>query len=403
MLVLFVAPYFNENAKHFIGRIAGFPGVRVGVITQDDSWRLPPELRDRLAGHVRVADALRTDDIVKAAQSISAAAGPIHRLLGTLEQLQLPLGEARDRLGIPGMRAEQAHNFRDKTRMKDALRAAGLPVARFRLIRKTEEALQFAKEVGYPLVVKPPAGAASQTTYRAHDEASLRQALTPTSVASGGVVLLEEMVTGSEHSFDAFVRNGKVLFYSVSNYLPTCLEVLQHPWMQWCVLLPREYEADDIAQAGGRSLEVLGLETGMCHLEWFRRADGSLVISEVAARPPGAQIGVLISRAHEVDLVDAWIRIMIEGEFDPFPPRKFATGGAYLRGMGEGRVRAVHGIDQIQRDLGSLITDSRLPQHNQEKAPSYEGEGFILVRHPETKVVQDALTHIISTVRVELG
>ncbi len=403
MLVLFVAPYFSENAKLYLDRTASVPGARLAVITQDDPDQLPHDLRSRLARVVRVDDALAADALVAAAEEISRALGPIHRMLGIVEQLQVPLAEARERLGVVGMSAERARNFRDKTRMKELLRAADVPVARFKLVDTTEAALRFADEVGLHLVVKPPAGAASQATYRVHDEASLRRALTPTSVAAGGVALIEELVTGEEHSFDAFVQNGRVVFYSVSDYRPSCLEVMQNPWMQWVVVLPREHESADVARTGARALEVLGLETGMCHLEWFRRADGSLVISEVGARPPGAQIPTLISRAHDIDCVGVWARLVATGEIDPVPPRKYASGAAYLRGQGEGRVRAVHGIDRIERDLGELVTDARLPRHGQEKAPSYEGEGFVVVRHPDTKVVEDALKHIVSTVRVELG
>ncbi|MFO0548486.1 MAG: ATP-grasp domain-containing protein [Polyangiaceae bacterium] len=404
MLVVFVAPYFSENAKFFIRLLASQPGVRLGVVGQEDLGLLPPEVSAKVARYARVRDALTTNDIVAGVEQIRAAEGvPVHRLLGILEQLQVPLGEARERLDLPGMRGAQALNFRDKTRMKDLLRAAGVPVARHRLVKTTAGALDFAKEVGYPLVVKPPAGAASQTTFRATDEASLRAALGPTSIAADGVVLLEEFVTGEEHSYDAFVKNGEVLFYSVSNYMPAPLEVVENPWIQWRVVLPRDYQSDDIATAGKKTLEVLGLETGMCHLEWFRRADGSIVISEVGARPGGAQIPTLIARAHDVDCVGAWAKLVVFDTFEPFPERKYATGAAYLRGQGEGRVRAVHGLDVVKRDLGALITDERLPQINQEKSKSYEGEGFIVVRHPETARVEEALKHIVSTVRVELG
>ena len=403
MLAVFVAPYLSENAKLYLDRTASVADARVALISQEGPELLDPGLRGRISRFVRVADALRADDIVGGTLEIESALGPVDRLVGVVEQLQVPIAEARERLGLPGMRPAQAQNFRDKTRMKDLLRAAGLPVARHRLIDTTAGALEFAREVGYPLVVKPPAGAASLTTYRADDEASLREALGPTSAAAGGVVLLEELLTGQEHSFDALVRKGKVVSYSVSDYHPTCLEVMRHPWIQWVVVLPREYASEDIARAGERSLEVLGLEDGMCHLEWFRRADGSLAISEVGARPPGAQFTTLISRAHDVDCVAAWARLMVHGELEPLPARKYAAGAAYLRGQGEGRVRAVHGFDVIQRELGGLITDVRLPQPNQEKAKSYEGEGFILVRHPETRVVKDALDKIVSTIRVELG
>lgn len=140
----------------------------------------------------------------------------------------------------------------------------------------------------------------------------------------------------------------------------------------------------------------------MSHLEWFRRRDGSLAISEVAARPPGAQFTTLISRAHDFDCLGAWARLMIFGAFEP-PPRRYAVGAAYLRGQGQGRVKAIHGLEQAQREVGYLITDMRLPQIGQTPTGTYEGEGFIIVRHPETKVVEEALWRLITLVRVELG
>jgi biotin carboxylase len=403
MLVVFVAPFFSDNAKRFLGTIAAVPRVRLAVVSQEPESALPQALREHVARYVRVGDALRADDLVGAALQIQAVEGPIHRLLGAVEQIQEALGEARERLGLAGMTAAQARNFRDKRQMKDLLRAGGVPVARHLLVDSKDAALRFAREVGYPIVVKPPAGAASQTTYRATDDASLVAALGPASQSGGGVALLEEFVTGQEHSYDAFVKDGRVFFYSVSDYLPTPLEAMENPWIQWAVLLRREYEEADIADVGQRALSVLGLETGMCHAEWFRRRDGSLVFSEVAGRPGGAQIPLLISRAHDVDAIDAWSRLVTTGETTAFGPRKYATAAAFLRGQGQGHVRAVHGAEQALRDLGDLVTDVRLPQVGQAKSSSYEGEGNVLVRHPDTKVVRDAITHLISNIRVELG
>ena len=59
--------------------------------------------------------------------------GGIDALVGMLEQLQVPLGEVRDALGIAGMGAEVAHNFRDKARMKTVFEANGVPCAGHRL------------------------------------------------------------------------------------------------------------------------------------------------------------------------------------------------------------------------------------------------------------------------------
>ena len=40
--------------------------------------------------------------------------------------------------------------------------------------------------------------------------------------------------------------------------------------------------------------------------------------------------------------------LMVLGRFE-VPERRFASGAAYLRGMGHGRVRALHGLDALQR------------------------------------------------------
>jgi len=181
--------------------------------------------------------------------------------------------------------------------------------------------------------------------------------------------------------------------------------VLRNGWIQWCIHLPRETDApryDDIRAAAARALGVLGMKTGLCHLEWFRRRDGSIAISEVAARPPGAQIMDLVSQAHDVDFDAAWVRLMILGTFEPAAP-KWSAGIAFLRGQGEGRVQAIHRVDEAAAAVGSLVVAARLPSIGQTPSGSYEGEGFIMVRDRDTAVVGRALETIVNLIRVELG
>ena len=180
---------------------------------------------------------------------------------------------------------------------------------------------------------------------------------------------------------------------------------MEASWIQWAVLLPRAIdgdEYDDINEAAGQALDALGMKVGMTHMEWFRRADGSIAISEVAARPPGAQFTSLISYAHDRDFYREWPRLSVLETFDP-PERRFACGAAYLRGQGQGKVQQVRGLEEIERRFGELVVEAKLPKAGQPGATSYEGEGYVILRHPETAVVQDALTEVVRTVRVELG
>ena len=331
--------------------------------------------------------------------------GPAERLLGMLEQLQVPLGQVRDQLGIPGMGAAAATNFRDKSKMKETLRAAGLPCARHRLVTNASDGLDFARQVGFPVVVKPPDGAGAVATARAADPTELAALLRGMSAGPNNPVLLEEFIQGLERSFEVVSVRGEPVWHSLTRYSPPPLEVLRTPWIQWTVTLPREVEHpayDEVRRVGFAALRALGMETGLSHMEWFRRQDGSVAISEIAARPPGAQIMQLMSWSTDRDMFGAWANLMIHGTFEP-PVRRYATGVAFFRAMGEGRVVGVRGLDEAQAQVGKLVVDVNLPQVGQPRATGYEGEGWAIVRADDTDTVDQALRTLISTVRVELG
>lgn len=403
--VVFVAPYFLETTLRFVQGAAQLPGVRLGLVSTDKEEKLPPGLRSLLAGHYRVEDSLDPVLLTQAVSAMGRHLGSVDRLLGTLEELQEPLARVRESLGIDGMDLETAHNFRDKSRMKEVLAAAGLPCARHALCGSEAEALGFASIAGYPLVVKPPAGAGARQTFRVEDPDALKRSLGVTGASPVAPVLVEEFMTGREHSFDSVMIDGRPHWYSISRYSPTPLHVLENPWIQWSVVLPRDISGDefrDVPDTAFRSLAALGHRTGLTHMEWFRRPDGSLAISEVAARPPGAQFTSLISYAHHFDLYSEWARLMVFDAFEA-PPRKYAVGAVFLRGQGTGRVTAIRGVDEVNREIGGLVVESKLPQAGQAPSGGYEGEGYVILRHPDTEVVEKALGRLLSTLRVELG
>ncbi len=403
--VIFVAPRLSDNASRMVEAIGALPGVQLGVISTDWVEQASPPTRDAIVQHWRVDDVLDPVQLRDAVQAVAARIGGVERLFGAYEQLQVPLASVREALGIEGLPVQAALNFRDKSRMKDVLRAHHLPCARHALVEKYVDAITFAERVGFPLVVKPQAGAGALGTYRVDDAQSLGEALDMTRPSASQPVMLEEFITGTEHSFETISIDGTAVWHSLTHYHPTPLEVLRNPWIQWVVVLPREVDHpmyDDIRDAGAQALQALGQTTGLTHMEWFRRADGSIAISEVAARPPGAQITTLISRANDVDFVSMWANLMVYGEFTP-PERKYAVAAAFLRGQGSGVVRAVRGLDRVQEEFGSLVCDVRLPEVGQPPAATYEGDGFIILRHPETAAVERAIRRVVELVHVELG
>ncbi|MEX0708773.1 MAG: ATP-grasp domain-containing protein [Woeseia sp.] len=405
MHVIFAAPFFMDATLRFIGGATHLPGVDLTLVSQDPAERLPADLRARIAGHWRVDDALDPQQLVNAARSLEARFGRAERFIATLEQLQVPLAIAREALGIEGLSVGAALNFRDKARMKTVLGGAGVPCARHALVGDRHAAHEFAARAGFPLVVKPPSGAGGKSTFRLDRASDLEVFLERFPPSPRAPTLYEEFVHGTEYSFDSVVIDGRPAWHSISRYMPSPLEVLENDWIQWCVMLPRDIsgpEFQPIRRAAFEGLEALGLRTGLSHMEWFRLHDGRIAISEVGARPPGAQFTSLLSYAHDINFYRAWPHLMVFDEFDP-PPRRYAAGAAYIRGQGRGTVKRITGLDEAQRRYGSIVVEAKLPQHGQPPSDSYEGDGYIIVRHPETHIVENALQQIVQLIRVELS
>lgn len=401
--VVFVAPFPLETTLRFARAAARVEGVALLGVVQE----LPRgEDRQLFADVVTVQDGLSARQLVDAIGILKRRHGDPARIIGVLEPLQVQLALARKAFGVPGTDPVTAELFRDKAKMKDRLRAAGIPVARHALLATRADAESFAREVGFPMVLKPPAGMGAKATFRVRDLGELLSALGGMRASADNPVLGEEMVLGEEGSFDTVTVGGKARVASISNYLPTPLTVIENPWIQWCCVLPRDVSGSEYAEVrrvGVATIEALGLRDGFTHMEWFRRADGSIVIGEIAQRPPGANITRMIGLAYDVDPYRAWAKAVIEGSIDGEWERRYAVGCAFLRGMGRGRVRGVTGVAKTQEAMGKWVVEAKLPTLGAPKNESYEGDGYVIVRDPHTEVVEKVLRHVIENVQVHYG
>ena len=401
--IIFAAPFPAETTYRFARAVRDLEDIRLlGIVA------VPPSgaNADLFADMATVEDALSTEQLIEAAKLLQKRHGRIERIVGILEPIQEAIAQAREELGVDGPSLQVAQVFRDKGRMKDELRRHGLPCARHRMIATWADAEDFVDEVGFPIVVKPPAGMGAKATWRINDTDEFKQALKALNTSPKNPAIAEEFLTGQEYSFETITVDGEVRFTSFSRYYPTPLEAIENPWIKWAVLHPREIsgpEFDDAKEMGIKAVKALGLTTGFTHMEWFRRPDGSLAIGEVAARPPGAQIVPGNNYVHDADFYRAWARAVVDDAFDGPYERKYSVGVAFLRGMGRGRVMAVTGVAEANRKMSHLVVESRLPRVGTPRSDSYEGEGYVILRDPSTEVVKEALKTLIQTIQIHYG
>ncbi len=404
--IAFVAPHFLENTNRYVSAFAEQPGVTLSVISADPASSIPAELKARISGHYQVADLGDGAQLGKAARAL----GNVDRLTGALEQLQLPMAHAREIAGVPGMLPAIARNFRDKDRMKEVLRAHGVPVAASALVTSEAELKAFIRKVGFPIIVKPQAGLGARSTQRVMTEADL--AALPFAPTGTQPLQAEQFVRAREHTCETVSVHGKGLWRSGTRYFPSPLEVLETPWVQYCVLLPREAEPTWSAFAGTNEAALKALfgedplvtGTALTHMEWFLCDDGAMLVNEVGARPPGVHIMPLMGLAHGgVDMIRAWAELIAFDRFTP-PARTAAAGAAFFRGQGKGdRIVSVEGLERAILEAGGALVELRTPKVGMARAPGYEGEGWATVKHPTTEGAKQALLALIQNVQIRYG
>ncbi len=395
--VVYVAPFPMSATLKFGNALCDLPNVRVFMVTQK-----PPlaTLAKKYEKIITVSNALSSKQLKEAVLQIQNVYGPIHRLLGVLENIQEQLAIVRENLNIVGMKPHTAHKFRDKGSMKEALRSVGVPCAKYKYVNNLQEAWNFIDLVGFPIILKPPAGAGCKATYRVDNPQALIDAIKEVPVRP---ILAEEFLTGAEHSMESFTVGGVPSFSSFSRYYPSPLEVMQNPHLQWVVLFPKEVEEPKYKKAreiGFRAIQALGLQTGMTHMEWFCRPDGSIAVGEIGARPPGAQISEITGLIHGFSVHRTWAELMVYDQLNIPTTRKKAAAVAFLRGIGQGKVYKIEGLDDAQKKMGSLVFDVSLPQIGQPKSSTYEGEGWVIIQGQKTENVKMAALELIRTVRI---
>ncbi len=324
--VVFVAPFFLETTLRFVEAVADLPGVRTGLVSQDPAERLPPGLE---AEARRACRGSPTVSIRSRSPTRCAPGAPDRPAAASASALSSSCrcrwARCATRSGIEGMGAEVAKNFRDKARMKTVLQRAGVPCARHRRVTERRRRLELRRAASAirwwssrrpaPAPRAPSGSTDADELRRGARRAAVRLRERP--------AVIEEFVTGEEFSFDTVTIHGRPVWHSLSHYLPTPLARRRQPVDP----VVRAHSPRDRPSALRRHPRGRLPGAGECSAwapaspTWSGSApDGSVLVSEVGARPPGAQITSLISYAHDIDFYRAWARLVVFDEFDAAGP-----------------------------------------------------------------------------------
>jgi phosphoribosylaminoimidazole carboxylase (NCAIR synthetase) len=246
MHVLFVAPHFPSGQRHFV-RALHSVGARVTGIGESAPEHMDHELKSWLYGYERVSSVV-DEDAMYAAVRRAQQREWVDRLEATIEAHILPTARVRERCTIPGLTVRAAVLCRDKPEMKEVVRAAGIPCAQSTAVSTVAEAHDFARSVGFPLILKPRAAAGAQGTVRVDDQDELDAGLHELGVGRGASIAVEEFVTGHEGFYDTLAVGGEVKHEFISHYYPNVLEAMRTRWISPQIVVTNRVDADGYSE-----------------------------------------------------------------------------------------------------------------------------------------------------------
>lgn len=390
--VLMLTPGFPGEMPHFT-RALDSHGASVLGIANGPAHDLPEMARRHLAGYLQVSDLFtNTPSAIEQIQRWLAGR-TVDRVCCLWEPGIELAAQIREALHVPGQSFEQAQRFRNKDLMKQALLAGGVRVPRAVVATTAKGVWAAAEIIGYPLIVKPIAGAGSMDTFRCDDVDALTTALQQ--LGHIAEVSVEEFIDGEEFTFDTICARGRMEYFHIGVYRPRPLIARTNEWISPQTLSFRQ--VDDAWVAGGRAmgeqvLKVLGYDTGFTHMEWYRKADGETVFGEIGARPPGARTVDLMNYASDVDLFEGWAEAELKGTFSLEIERKYNCACITKRAHGQGRITRIEGLDELRRRIGDWIcTVDLLPigSPRRDWKSTLLSDGYITIRHPDWQATKD--------------
>ena len=247
-------------------------------------------------------------EVVRAEQ----AAGPVE---GVIVQLggQTPLGLARAleaaKVPVVGTSPEAIHLAEDRGAFARVLEKAGLTAPRHGTATTEDEAVSIAREIGYPVLVRPSYVLGGRGMEIVYDDATLRSYVArATDVSPGHPVLVDRFLDDAiEIDVDALYDGSELYLGGVMEHIE---EAGIHSGDSACALPPITIGRGDIAQIRAAT-EAIAKGVGVRGLLNVQYALAGGVLYVLEANPRASRTVPFVSKATAVPLAKAAARIML--------------------------------------------------------------------------------------------
>lgn len=336
MNVVFISPHFPLYFYNFCDRLKkrGVNVLGIGDAIYDE---LPDHTINSLTEYYRVDSLEDYESVYRACGYFISKYGKIDWIESENEYwLELEATLRTEFNVTTGTKIEDMAPMKYKSKMKAVYQQAGIPVARFHLLRDYDDAVNFIQEVGFPIVVKPDNGVGASSTYKLNsiDEFNYFYATKLENV----LYIIEEFVNGHVETFDGITDSNKnILICSSHVMLNSIMDTVNNAGDT--AFHCQAVENSDIKEVGTRVVQAFDTRSRFFHFEFFRLDQdkeglgkkGDIVGLEVNMRAPGAYMPDMINYSYDQDVYSIWADMLIYDRSFVVPERKYFVGYAARR------------------------------------------------------------------------
>ncbi|MEM8713828.1 MAG: hypothetical protein AAGG01_23035, partial [Planctomycetota bacterium] len=211
-----------------------------------------------------------------------------------------------------------------------------------------------------------------------------------------------------EFTYDAILSGGRTLFENVAWYRPKPLVARQNPWISPQAICLSDIRQDEIApgvELGRKALQVLGLQTGMAHMEWYRSdKNGEAIFGEVGARAPGGRLSHGMNLSCDGDVFKLWAEAITSGETSQSMEKRYNAALIFKRATGPGRtITRIEGLERILAECGDNIPVVDLVSVGETRRDWTQvvtGDGWMVARHMDLGSTLGIANRLAQDVRI---
>lgn len=270
------------------------------------------------AGRYRRAGSKHVDDLIRHAKAWHAEEN-FDGVFTFSESAVGAVAAVATALGLPSIGVDAARTSRNKLIMRQAHRRGGVAIPRFRFVEDLAATLLAAEDFGYPVIIKPTLGAASNFVFRVDDADQLRQRyrqarsgldrMTWYAMEADGLdlgphgLLVESFLDGHEHLIEALAWDDEVYLGSIVDRVTLEADTFDDDVHHAPTALPIE-EIDAIHALVTAGVRSQGLVRSTLHAE-VRYHQGKPHLLEIAVRPGGGGLDYMARLSAGYDPIKA--------------------------------------------------------------------------------------------------